>query len=182
MSSPVSPDQPGTSVLRHGPWYHPDLRVGDAERTEVADYLAKHYSDGRLDHEEFNDRLDRTMRAKTMAELRLVLADLPHTGPLPLPLPLQAPVPASRRHQRKLARLQLERQRLQLRQERLQQRQALRRVRLHSFRWVPMLVALLIVAIVMVHLLTHSIVAWIVLGLIAVFWILRSTGDHNGSS
>jgi hypothetical protein len=53
------------------------MRVSNAERTEVADRLAKHYGDGRLDEEEFNERLDRAMKAKTQADLHALFADLP---------------------------------------------------------------------------------------------------------
>jgi hypothetical protein len=69
----------GASLFRPGPG--PDMRVSDADRTEMADRLSKHYSDGRLDEAEFNERLDRAMSAKTESDLRGLLADLP--GPQP---------------------------------------------------------------------------------------------------
>jgi hypothetical protein len=56
------------------------MRVSHAERTEVADRLSKHYGDGRLDEEEFNERLDRAMNAKTQADLNGLFADLPATS------------------------------------------------------------------------------------------------------
>jgi Domain of unknown function (DUF1707) len=56
---------------------NPAMRVSNAERTEVADRLSKHYGDGRLDEEEFNERLDRAMKAKTQADLQGLFADLP---------------------------------------------------------------------------------------------------------
>jgi hypothetical protein len=62
------------------------MRVSNAERTEVADRLSKHYGDGRLDEDEFNERLDRAMKAKTQADLHGVFADLPDDVP-----PAQAP-------------------------------------------------------------------------------------------
>ena len=55
----------------------PQMRISDAERSEVADRLSKHYSDGRLDQAEFNERLDRAMKAKTRADLSGLFADLP---------------------------------------------------------------------------------------------------------
>ena len=55
----------------------PDVRVGDAERNEVAERLSGHYTDGRLDQGEFSERLDRAMSAKTRSELSGLLADLP---------------------------------------------------------------------------------------------------------
>jgi uncharacterized membrane protein len=62
------------------PLQHPDLRVSDAERNEVADVLAKHYGDGRLTQEEFNERVDRAMNAKTQSDLGGLLDDLPALG------------------------------------------------------------------------------------------------------
>jgi Domain of unknown function (DUF1707) len=54
-----------------------DLRISDAERTEVADLLSKHYGDGRLDQAEFNERLDQAMRARTYKDLDGLFDDLP---------------------------------------------------------------------------------------------------------
>jgi hypothetical protein len=53
------------------------MRISDADRAEVADRLSKHYSDGRLDQAEFNERLDRAMKAKTRSDLSGLFADLP---------------------------------------------------------------------------------------------------------
>ena len=55
----------------------PQLRISDAERAEVADRLSRHYSDGRLDQAEFNERLDRAMKAKTRGDLNGLFTDLP---------------------------------------------------------------------------------------------------------
>ena len=57
------------------------MRVSDAERQEVADRLAVHYGDGRLDQAEFDERLGRAMSAKTRADLNGLLDDLPEPGP-----------------------------------------------------------------------------------------------------
>ena len=57
------------------------MRVSDAERQEVADRLAVHYGDGRLDQAEFDERLSRAMSAKTRADLNGLLDDLPEPGP-----------------------------------------------------------------------------------------------------
>lgn len=59
---------------------NPQMRISDADRAEVADRLSKHYSDGRLDQAEFNERLDRAMNAKTQADLNGLFADLPATN------------------------------------------------------------------------------------------------------
>jgi hypothetical protein len=57
-----------------------DLRISDAERTEVADLLSRHYEDGRLDQAEFDQRLDQAMKARTYKDLSGLFADLPTTG------------------------------------------------------------------------------------------------------
>src|SRR5580704_7967187 len=59
------------------------MRVSDAERAEVADQLAQHYGDGRLDQAELDERLSRAMGAKTHADLAGITADLPHLDPRP---------------------------------------------------------------------------------------------------
>lgn len=56
---------------------NPQLRVSDAERANVADRLSRHYGDGRLDREEFNERLDQAMKAKTQSDLTGLFTDLP---------------------------------------------------------------------------------------------------------
>jgi Domain of unknown function (DUF1707) len=58
-----------------------DLRASDSDRAEVADRLSEHYSAGRLDKAEFDERLGRAMQAKTRSELDGLLADLPGAGP-----------------------------------------------------------------------------------------------------
>lgn len=57
-----------------------DLRISDAERTEVADLLSRHYEEGRLDQAEFDQRLDQAMKARTYKDLSGLFADLPTTG------------------------------------------------------------------------------------------------------
>jgi hypothetical protein len=57
------------------------LRVSDAERNSVAELLGQHYADGRLDQAEFDDRISRTMAAKTRGDLAGLFDDLPETGP-----------------------------------------------------------------------------------------------------
>jgi hypothetical protein len=55
----------------------PEMRLSDADRAEVTDRLAHHYSDGRLDQAEYNERLDRAMNAKIQSDLDGLFADLP---------------------------------------------------------------------------------------------------------
>jgi hypothetical protein len=83
------------------PWYgvrsgrqapDPTMRVGDAERNQVADALSQHFSDGRLDHNELKERLDRAIGAKTRGDLSGLLSDLPTLAP-----PAPPPPPRRRR-------------------------------------------------------------------------------------
>ena len=53
------------------------IRVSDADRNEVAELLGKHYADGRLDQGEFDERVTRTMTAKTRGDLTGLFDDLP---------------------------------------------------------------------------------------------------------
>lgn len=71
------------------------LRASDAERGEVADLLAKHYMDGRLDRAEFDERLGAALGAKTRGELTALLYDLPRN------VPSRPAQPSSRRRPRR---------------------------------------------------------------------------------
>ncbi len=79
MSSPRSNRWAFGPAARRADSVDPQLRVSDAERADVADRLSKHYSDGRLDQAEFNERLDQAMKAKTQSDLNGLFADLPAT-------------------------------------------------------------------------------------------------------
>lgn len=59
------------------------VRIGDAERERVSTSLREHYVLGRLTLEEFQQRLDATLAAKTDVDLARVTADLPHAAPQP---------------------------------------------------------------------------------------------------
>jgi Flp pilus assembly protein TadB len=83
MSAPCSPRWAGPQGGARASYPAPGMRVSDADRTEVADTLSKHYGDGRLDEAEFGERLDRAMKAKTRADLNGLLDDLPGGGPPP---------------------------------------------------------------------------------------------------
>ncbi|MGP3956413.1 DUF1707 SHOCT-like domain-containing protein [Nonomuraea sp. 3N208] len=54
-----------------------DLRIGDAEREQTMAALREHFAQGRLTHEELDERLDRTLSAKTGGDLAQITADLP---------------------------------------------------------------------------------------------------------
>ena len=55
----------------------PNLRASDADREATADRLRQHHTDGRLDQDEFQERLDRCFAAKTVGELAELTRDLP---------------------------------------------------------------------------------------------------------
>src|SRR5579859_8244809 len=97
MPAPYSPLRGRGSSGRRATHGDPNMRVSHAERTEVADRLAKHYGDGRLDEEEFNERLDRAMKAKTQADLHGLFADLPDSPGPAVEEPPRAVVPQRRR-------------------------------------------------------------------------------------
>jgi hypothetical protein len=56
---------------------NPNLRASDADRDATADRLRRHHTDGRLDQDEFQERLDRCFAAKTVGELAELTRDLP---------------------------------------------------------------------------------------------------------
>ncbi|MFL6123282.1 DUF1707 domain-containing protein [Actinophytocola sp.] len=61
-----------------------ELRVSDAERSHVVNLLQKAIGQGLLSLDEFTERTDRALAAKTRGELNAVLVDLPgltHTDP-----------------------------------------------------------------------------------------------------
>lgn len=67
----------------------PGLRLSDADRSEVAERLSHHYADGRLDRAELDERLERAMGARTVADLDGIFAGLP-TGAGPTAVTLTA--------------------------------------------------------------------------------------------
>ncbi|MFW6640100.1 DUF1707 domain-containing protein [Nocardiopsis algeriensis] len=55
----------------------PSTRTSDADRDRVAQLLQEHFAQGRLDQEEFSERLGRAYKAKTVGDLAEVTRDLP---------------------------------------------------------------------------------------------------------
>ena len=53
------------------------IRVSDAERDQAVTELSEHYQAGRLTLEEFDDRSDRALQARTGTDLSALFADLP---------------------------------------------------------------------------------------------------------
>jgi hypothetical protein len=59
------------------PGQRPDLRVSDAERDAVMAELGSHLETGRLDLDEYGQRLEAAAAARTHGDLDRLLADLP---------------------------------------------------------------------------------------------------------
>ena len=86
-----------------------NLRVSDAERDQALSGLSEHFQAGRLTMEEFQERSDKALRAKTRSDLAELFTDLPGSkGPAdsgnpsgstgrPLPPRTTTPVPAADR-------------------------------------------------------------------------------------
>jgi Domain of unknown function (DUF1707) len=145
MSAPHNP-----SWMRRG-YAHRDLRVSDAERAEVADRLSKHYSDGRLDQAEFDERVDQAMRAKTQSDLSGLFDDLPLTDEPGPPQTSAGGVVPGRRDERP-----------------------------HRHRHPILLVALMIVAAVaLAHAMVELYVPWLLIGLLAVLWLVYGPSHHH---
>jgi Domain of unknown function (DUF1707) len=54
------------------------LRVGDTERDAISEILRSQHVEGRLDNDEFQERIERCLTAKTYAELDALVADFPN--------------------------------------------------------------------------------------------------------
>ncbi|MFG2945511.1 DUF1707 SHOCT-like domain-containing protein [Streptomyces adustus] len=61
----------------------PELRASDADRERVAEVLRDAVAEGRLDMEEFEERLEATYKARTYGELAPITRDLPSAGVAP---------------------------------------------------------------------------------------------------
>jgi hypothetical protein len=95
MTRPTPSSQPRTHGLvprfRYG-YTDQHVRVSDAERTEVADRLAAHFGEGRLNQAEFDERVAQAMNAKTRGDLNGLFDDLPEPGPAGIPgTPVRGP-------------------------------------------------------------------------------------------
>lgn len=76
----------------------PGVRIADSDRERAMADLAMHYADGRLDHEEYDERLDAIWTARTRADLAVLFSDLPR--PQATYPPARAPQPSSGRRKR----------------------------------------------------------------------------------
>jgi hypothetical protein len=68
------------------------LRASDADREHVAELLGRAFAEGRLSTDEYGERLEAVYAARTMGELRPLVADLPVT----FAPPTAAGMPAAR--------------------------------------------------------------------------------------
>ena len=69
----------------------PAMLASHADRERAVDVLRAGYAEGRLAQPEFEGRVTRAYTARTVADLALLVADLPQ-GPMPHPVPV-TPVP-----------------------------------------------------------------------------------------
>jgi hypothetical protein len=65
--------------------YDPELRASDEDRDRTAGLLREHHALGRLNSDEFSERLDKTFAARTIGELEQLLKDLPRMDLYRLP-------------------------------------------------------------------------------------------------
>lgn len=68
-----------------------DMHIGDADRTEATRLLGEHFQAGRLQAEEYGQRTQTAVIARTRGELRALFRDLP--GPWPSTLRPWGPSP-----------------------------------------------------------------------------------------
>jgi hypothetical protein len=71
------------------------MRVSDNERERVALFLREQSLEGRLDHDELDERMGAAYQAKTAGELQDLIEDLPHRRVAPAPA--RRPAPQRRR-------------------------------------------------------------------------------------
>ncbi|WP_221355851.1 DUF1707 SHOCT-like domain-containing protein [Streptomyces beigongshangae] len=80
------PGPPGSPGLPGPPGGPSGLRASDADRDRVTEVLRDALAEGRLDMEEFEERLEATYKARTYGELEPLTRDLPAPG-VPAPAP-----------------------------------------------------------------------------------------------
>jgi hypothetical protein len=92
-SARPAPYQPATPAGR----FQPDMRASNADRDRTIDVIRAGFVEGRLDKQEFDERVDLAQRARTYADLLPLTRDLP-VGPMPVtPHPMPAgPYPVER--------------------------------------------------------------------------------------
>ncbi|MFD4923276.1 DUF1707 domain-containing protein [Streptomyces goshikiensis] len=76
----AAPAAPAAHVLPGQPVAAPALRASDADRERVVERLRDAVAEGRLDMEEFQERLEAAYASRTYAELEPLTRDLPAVG------------------------------------------------------------------------------------------------------
>lgn len=93
MAQSFRPDRPATGADPEGA--HPAdavrLRVTHADRDVVVDRLKDAYTEGRLERDEFDERVNLALRARTAADLDTLLADLRTAETAGPPMPPATP-------------------------------------------------------------------------------------------
>jgi hypothetical protein len=84
------------------PLPYSQMRPGHADRDRVIDRLQEAFADGRLADEEYDERLQRALSAKTFGELAALTRDIPGER-LPQPMSGRFPVAARRPDMRPVA-------------------------------------------------------------------------------
>ncbi|MGD9961423.1 DUF1707 SHOCT-like domain-containing protein [Nocardioides sp.] len=74
-----------------------NVRIGDAERDDAIRALGEHFAAGRLDREEYDERADAALAARTWSDVAPLFRDLPQPVATP-----RAPVPVSPRPRARL--------------------------------------------------------------------------------
>src|SRR5579862_5409387 len=83
-AAPLSGAPVRTEPARTVPGLAPDLRVSDRDRDGVAQILQAAFAEGRLDDDEFDERMRAALTARTGADLEKLTADLPATAASPV--------------------------------------------------------------------------------------------------
>jgi DUF1707 SHOCT-like domain len=81
-----------------------EMRASDQDREHVVEMLRTHYSEGRLNLEEFDERVARAYESKTLGDLLDLTSDLPGAAALG---PEPAATPVAREQANRPARLPL---------------------------------------------------------------------------
>lgn len=76
-----------------GPFGPPPMLASHADRERAVDVLRAGYGEGRLDHAEFEKRIARAYQARSIADLALLVADLPQGPQMQQPVAMAGPVP-----------------------------------------------------------------------------------------
>jgi hypothetical protein len=66
------------------------MRAGDADREQLLERLRAAHAEGRIDADEFDQRITATLAARTYGELADLVADLPGDAPSPRPIVVPA--------------------------------------------------------------------------------------------